>query len=96
MLIKECKLSIDELNNAQYIGSLEVGEDIVSSDAFMAYEVVLYNDKLVYGSSCNVGLLAHGYMKCDEFLSLDENLQLLHELLLDDFLLELKEKNSER
>jgi hypothetical protein len=73
--MKEWK--VVDIDNAKYIGILEL-EDHEDAGVF---EIVQTEDKLVFGSSCNIGLLQSGYMDIDDCFSLDENLQALAEQL---------------
>ena len=63
--------SVSNTTNAERIGipELESGE---------YFEVLATDDKLVFGSACNVGFLESGYVLRDDCESLDETLQELH------------------
>lgn len=63
--------SVSNIEGAKYLGTLELesGEN---------FEVLATDNKLVFGSSCNVGLLESGYILREEFESIDETLQELH------------------
>ena len=63
--------SVSDLTGAKYIGTLGLDENNY-------FEVMATDDKLVFGSACNVGLLESGYILREDFESLDETLQELH------------------
>ncbi len=65
------------VDNAEYLGILELSEEF----EFQYFEVVKTEDKLVFGSACNIGLSQSGYLDIDEYFSIDENLQALVEQL---------------
>ena len=54
------------IDNAKYLGCLEIGESV--------FEVMETEDKLVFGTSCNISLLQSGYIEKDGF-NTDEVLQ---------------------
>lgn len=56
------------IEGAKYIGTLEL-------ESGESFEVLTTDDKLVFGSSCNVGLLESGYILRDDCESIDETLQ---------------------
>lgn len=58
------------VENAEYIGTLEVNEE--------CFEILKTENKLVFGGACNVGFLESGYMEIEEGESADEALQELH------------------
>jgi hypothetical protein len=63
--------SVSNIKGAKYLETLE----LESGDYF---EILATDDKLVFGSACNVGFLESGYILRDSFESLDETLQELH------------------
>ncbi len=66
-----------DIDNAEYLGIIELPEEY----DFQHFEIVKTEDKLVFGSACNIGLLQSGYLDIDEYFSLNENLQTLVEEL---------------
>lgn len=70
--------AIDNIENAEYIGILEIPYD---DDECAIFEVVRAGDYLVYGTTCNVGFFESGHMKIDNYFSFNENLQALNEEL---------------
>lgn len=67
-------------DQAKYIGNLEVTNPL-TGDNFADFEVVKTDTHLVFGCTCNNGLLESGNYKLDPVFSLDENLQILLENL---------------
>jgi hypothetical protein len=61
---------VSNTTNAKHLGTLEVNGEY--------FEVLATDDKLVFGSACNVGFLESGYILRDDCESLDETLQELH------------------
>lgn len=66
--------------NAKYIGIIEFQD---TKGEWHNFEVLQTEDRLVFGSSCNVGFLESGYMELAESYSLDENLQAMLQDLED-------------
>jgi len=64
--------TVSNTTNADYIGTLEL-------ESGESFEVLAADDKLVFGSACNVGFLESGYILRDDCESLDETLQELHD-----------------
>lgn len=64
--------SVSKIEGAKYLGTLEIenGE---------YFEILETETKLVFGSACNVGFLESGYILREEYESLNETLQELHE-----------------
>jgi hypothetical protein len=60
--------SVSDLTNANYIGTLE-------TEGGESFEIMETNDKLIFGSACNVGLLESGYIMRDDCESIEETLQ---------------------
>ena len=71
------KWTASDTTRAKYIGLIEFQDN---QGEWHYFEILQTKDKLVFGSSCNVGFLESGYMPIDSCFSLDENLQ---ELLAD-------------
>jgi len=67
-----------KMENAEYIGVLEFQDHSLEWHNFEVYISIL-EDRLVFGSHCNVGFLESGYLKLNG-MSLDAGLQ---ELLAD-------------
>lgn len=63
--------SVSDLTNAKYIGTLE-------TECGGSFEIMATDDKLVFGTACNVGLLESGFIMRDDCESIDETLQELH------------------
>jgi hypothetical protein len=63
--------SASDLTNAEYIGTLETEDE-------QSFEIMATNDRLIFGSACNAGLLESGYIMREECESLDETLHELH------------------
>ena len=63
--------SVSDLTNSKYIGTLEI-----ENGGF--FEIVATDDKLVFGTACNVGLLESGFIMRDDCESIDETLQELY------------------
>jgi len=63
--------SVSNVEGSKYIGTLEL-------ESGESFEVLATDDKLVFGSACNVGFLESGYILRDDCESLDETLQELH------------------
>jgi predicted pyridoxine 5'-phosphate oxidase superfamily flavin-nucleotide-binding protein len=59
-----------DISNADYVGILEIGDDY--------FEVVATSKFLVFGSSCNVGMLQSGYIERVEDETLLDTLHELH------------------
>jgi len=57
--------------NAKHIGALQL-------ESGESFEVLVTDDKLVFGSACNSGFLESGYILREDCESLDETLQELH------------------
>jgi hypothetical protein len=70
--MKTTQWSASDLTNAKYIGTLE-------TEGGESFEIMETNDKLVFGSACNVGLLESGFIMRDDCESLEETLQELHD-----------------
>jgi hypothetical protein len=60
--------SVSDLTNAKYIGTLE-------TEGGESFEIMETNDRLVFGTACNVGLLESGYIMRDDCESIEETLQ---------------------
>jgi hypothetical protein len=63
--------SVSDLTNAKYIGTLE-------TDGGESFEIMATDDRLVFGTACNAGLLESGYIMREDYESMDETLQELH------------------
>ena len=63
--------TVSNTTNAEHIGTLEL-------ESGESFEVLATDDKLVFGSACNVGFLESGYILRDDCESIDETLQELH------------------
>jgi hypothetical protein len=63
--------SVSDLTNANHIGTLEI-------EGGGYFEIMATDDRLVFGTACNAGLLESGYILREDFESLDETLQELH------------------
>jgi len=57
--------------NTKYFGTLEL-------ESGESFEVLATDDRLVFGSACNVGFLQSGYILRNDCESIDEALQELH------------------
>ncbi len=69
-----------DTSNARYLGIIEFNEDIDGeSGDWHNFEIMELDDRLLFGSMCNVGFLESGYMLKNGF-STDE---VLSELLQD-------------
>lgn len=66
-----------DTTNAKYLGLVEFQDN---QEEWHVFEILQTNDRLVFGSACNVGFLESGYMPIDDSFSIDENIQ---ELLSD-------------
>ncbi len=64
--------------NSKYIGILEF--ELGGGDSAYFEVIHTQDDKLVFGNTCNIGLLQSGYMELEGF-SVDEGLQALLEEL---------------
>jgi len=62
---------VSNTTNADYIGTLEI-------ESGEYFEVLATDDKLIFGSACNVGFLESGYILREDCESIDETLQELH------------------
>jgi len=60
--------SVSNIKGAKHLGTLEL-------ESGEYFEVLATDDKLVFGSACNVGLLESGYILRDDCESLDETLR---------------------
>ena len=65
-------------DQASYVGIVEF-EDPTNEGDYIYFEVVKTETHLVFGNSCNVGLLESGNYEIDPDFSEDENLQELIE-----------------
>ena len=65
------------IDQAELIGDIEIE---ALNGEYHHYTIVKTNQHLVFGGTCNIGLLQSGYMEIDNCFSLDENLQ---ELIAD-------------
>jgi hypothetical protein len=63
--------SVSDTKNAKYIGTLEI-------EGGGSFEIMASDDKLVFGTACNAGLLESGFIMRDDCESLDDTLQELH------------------
>jgi hypothetical protein len=63
--------TVSNTTNAEHIGILEL-------ESGEYFEVLATDDKLIFGSACNVGFLESGYILRDDCESIDETLQELH------------------
>jgi hypothetical protein len=59
---------VSDLETEEYLGILELEDGNY-------FEVVKTKTRLVFGGSCNTGLLESGYMVIDKDFSIDVNLQ---------------------
>jgi hypothetical protein len=71
MTASQTQWSVSDLTHAKYIGTLE-------TECGGYFEIMATDDKLVFGTACNVGLLESGYIMRDDCESIDETLQELH------------------
>jgi hypothetical protein len=68
MTASHTQWSASDLTNANYIGTLEI-------EGGESFEIMETDDKLVFGTACNVGLLESGYIMRDDCESIEETLQ---------------------
>ena len=61
-------------DQAEYVGIIEF-EDPRNDGDYIYFEIVKTETHLVFGNSCNVGLLESGNYAIDPYVSDDENLQ---------------------
>jgi hypothetical protein len=69
--MKTTQWSASDITGKEYLGFLE----LESGDIFY---IVATEDRLVFGTACNAGLLESGFIMREDFESLDETLQELH------------------
>jgi hypothetical protein len=63
--------SVSDLTNANHIGTLEI-------DGGGYFEIMATDNKLVFGTACNAGLLESGFIMREDGERTDETLQELH------------------
>jgi hypothetical protein len=62
--------------NAKYLGIIEFQDD---NNEWIDFIVMELNDRLLFGSACNVGFLECGYIMREDGESLEKTLNELHE-----------------
>lgn len=71
MTASHTQWSVSDLAHAKYIGILEI-------EGGGYFEIMATDDRLVFGTACNAGLLESGYIMREDYESLDDTLQELH------------------
>jgi hypothetical protein len=68
--------TVQDVSNSKHVGTFEIETD----DGGKVFEVVATQEKLIFGGTCNVGLLQSGYILRDECETLSDT---LNELVAD-------------
>lgn len=78
--MKNLVWTVSDTKNAKCLGTIEFQDNKGKFHDFEIMECPVPSDRIVFGCACNVGFLESGYIRKEDFESLDETLQ---ELLAD-------------